>query len=245
MPGQISHLSLYNQELIYDLLFEASSKTLLTFGEDPTYLGAKIGFYGILHTWSQTLWPHVHIHYIVPAGGLTETGEWIEPKYKGKFLFPVPALSKVFRGKFIEGLKNAYYDGELVIPYDKQDLKKPNKFEQWLDRLVSRNWVVNSKPPFAGPEEIVRYIGRYIHRVAISNSRILSIENGQIRFSYKDNKEKDKTKIWKKMTLPADQFIERFLLHVLSKRYHRPPLWFFIQREQERISGKDQGTAFV
>ena len=221
LPDQISHLSLYNQKLIYDLLFEASSKTLLTFGEDPTWLGAKIGFYGILHTWSQTLWPHVHIHYIVPVGGLTEVGEWIEPKHKGKFLFPVKALSKVFRGKFIEELKKAYYTGELVIPYDKQELKKPYKFEQWLDRLVSRNWVVNSKPPFSGPEEVVRYIGRYSHRVAISNSRLLSIEDGQIRFSYKDNKEKDKAKIWKEMTLPADQFIERFLCHVLPKRYHR------------------------
>ena len=221
LPDQISHLSLYNQELIYDLLFEASSKTLLTFGEDPTWLGAKIGFYGILHTWSQTLWPHVHIHYIVPVGGLTETGEWIEPKYKGKFLFPVPALSKVFRGKFIEGLKKAYDNGKLVIPYDKQELKKPDKFEQWLDRLVSRNWVVNSKPPFSGPEEVVRYIGRYTHRVAISNSRILSIENDRVLFSYKDNKEKDKSKMWKEMTLPADQFIERFLWHILPKRYHR------------------------
>jgi len=221
LPDQISHLSLYNQKLIYDLLFKASSKTLLIFGEDPTWLGAKIGFYGILHTWSQTLWPHVHIHYIVPVGGLTETGEWIEPKYKGKFLFPVKALSKVFRGKFIEGLKNAYDNGELVIPYDKQELKKPDKFEQWLDRLVSRNWVVNSKPPFSGPEEVVRYIGRYTHRVAISNSRILSIENGQIRFSYKDNKEKDKSKMWKEMILTAEQLIERFLSHVLPKRYHR------------------------
>ena len=203
LPDQISHLSLYNQKLIYDLLFEASSKTLLTFGEDPTWLGAKTGFYGILHTWSQTLWPHVHIHYIVPVGGLTETREWIEPKYKSKFLFPVKALSKVFRGKFIEGLKKTYYAGKLVIPYDKQELNKPHKFEQWLDHLVSRNWVVNSKPPFSGPEEVVRYIGRYTHRIAISNSRILSIENGQIRFSYKDNKEKDKSKIWKEMIVSA------------------------------------------
>jgi hypothetical protein len=251
LPDQISHLSLYNQKLIYDLLFEASSKTLLTFGEDPTWLGAKTGFYGILHTWSQTLWPHVHIHYIVPVGGLTETREWIEPKYKSKFLFPVKALSKVFRGKFIEGLKKTYYAGKLVSPYDKQELNKPHKFERWLDHLVSRNWVVNSKPPFSGPEEVVRYIGRYTHRIAISNSRILSIENGQIRFSYKDNKEKDKGKMWKEMILPADQFIERFLSHVLPKRYHRIRHYGFlsngnknesVEKIRELLSSEEKDT---
>ncbi len=221
LPNQISVLSLHNQKLIYDLLFDAASQTLLVFGADPGWLGAKIGFYGILHTWSQTLWPHVHIHFIVTAGGLTADGRWIEPKYKGKFLFPVNALSKVFRGKFIEGLKKAYYAGELVLPDNLKELKDTDKFEQWINRLVSRNWVVNSKPPFSGPEEVVRYIGRYTHRVAISNSRILSVENGQVRFSYKDNREKDKTKIWKEMTLPADQFIKRFLWHILPPRYHR------------------------
>ena len=116
LPNQISVLSLHNQNLIYDLLFNAASQTLLVFGDDPKWLGAKIGFYGILHTWSQTLWPHVHLHFIVPAGGLTDDGKWIEPKYKGKFLFPVKAQSKVFRGKFIEGLKKSYYAGELVLP---------------------------------------------------------------------------------------------------------------------------------
>ena len=129
LPNQISVLSLHNQKLIYDLLFDAASQTLLFFGDDPKWLGAKIGFYGILHTWSQTLWPHVHLHFIVTAGGLTDNGEWVEPKYKGKFLFPVPALSKVFRGKFIEVLKKAYYAGELVLP-DNLKIKGDDKFEQ-------------------------------------------------------------------------------------------------------------------
>ena len=235
LPNQISVLSLHNQKLIYDLLFNAASQTLLVFGDDPKWLGAKIGFYGILHTWSQTLWPHVHPHFIVPAGGLTDAGKWIEPKYKGKFLFPVKALSKVFRGKFIEGFKKAYYAGELVLP-DNLKIKDDDEFEQWIDLLVSKNWVVNSKPPFSGPEEVVRYIGRYTHRIAISNHRIISITNGQIRFSYKDNKEKDKSKVWKEMVLPADQFIERFLWHVLPKRYHRIRHYGFLNNGEKHAN---------
>jgi hypothetical protein len=221
LPNRLSLLSLYNRKLIYNLLFDSSSQTLLTFGNDPRWLGALIGFYGILHTWSQTLWPHTHTHFIVTAGGLSTDGEWIEPKHKGKFLFPVKALSIVFRGKFIQGLKKAYYDGELVLPDNLKELENAAKFEKWINRLVSRNWVVHSKPPFADSGEVVRYIGRYTHRVAISNHRIISISDGRIRFSYKDNKEKDKSRIWKEMVLPADQFIERFLWHVLPKQYHR------------------------
>jgi predicted Zn-ribbon and HTH transcriptional regulator len=235
LPNQISVLSLHNQKLIYDLLFDAASQTLLVFGDDPKWLGAKIGFYGILHTWSQTLWPHVHLHFIVTAGGLSEDGKWIEPKYKGRFLFPVKALSKVFRGKFIEGLKKAYYAGELVLP-DNLKIKDDDEFEQWIDLLVSRNWVVNSKPPFSGPEEVVRYIGRYTHRIAISNHRIISIADGQISFSYKDNKEKDKSKVWKEMTLPADQFIKRFLWHVLPKRYHRIRHYGFLTNGKKKAN---------
>ena len=235
LPNQISVLSLHNQKLIYDLLFNSASKTLLVFGDDPKWLGAKTGFYGILHTWSQTLWPHVHLHFIVPAGGLTDDGKWIEPKYKGTFLFPVPALSKVFRGKFIEGLKKAYYAGELVLP-DNLKIKDDDEFEQWIDLLVSKNWVVNSKPPFSGPEEVVRYIGRYTHRIAISNHRIISIADGQICFSYKDNKEKDKSKVWKEMVLPADQFIERFLWHILPKRYHRIRHYGFLNNGEKHAN---------
>ena len=221
VPAAISALSLFNRKLLYDLLFDAASKTLLCFGHDPRWLGAEIGFYGILHTWSQTLWTHVHLHFIVTAGGLTDDGEWIEPKHGGKFLFPTAALAKVFRGKFVEGLKKAYYAGELVIPEDKKELERPHMFEAWVDSLVSKKWVVNSKPPFSGPEEVVRYIGRYTHRTAISNSRIVTVDDGTVTFSYKDNKERDKSKIWKEMTLPVEEFMTRFLSHVLPKGFHR------------------------
>ena len=235
IPNQISVLSLHNQKLIYDLLFNAASQTLLIFGDDPRWLGAKIGFYGILHTWSQTLWPHVHLHFIVTAGGLNADGKWIEPKYKGRFLFPVQALSIVFRGKFIEGLKDAYYAGELVLPVNLK-IKDDDEFEQWIDLLVSKNWVVNSKPPFSGPEKVVRYIGRYTHRIAISNHRIISIADGQVCFSYKDNKEKDKSKVWKEMILPVDQFIKRFLWHVLPKRYHRIRHYGFLTNGKKKAN---------
>ena len=232
LPGELSLQSLYNRKLIYDLLFDAAAQTLLTFGRDEKHLGAQIGFYGILHTWSQTLWPHAHLHLIVTAGGLTDDGRWIEPKYKTKFLFPVKALSKVFRGKFIQGLKKAWYAGALILT-DDMGIDNATAFEMWVDRLVARDWVVHSKAPFSGPEEVVRYIGRYTHRVAISNHRILSISDGQICFTYKDNKEKDKDKLWKEMTLPADQFITRFLWHIPPKGFHRIRHYGFLNNGQK------------
>jgi hypothetical protein len=235
LPGELSWLSLYNRKLIYDLLFDAASQTLLTFGHDEKQLGAQIGFYGILHTWSQTLWPHAHLHLIVTAGGLADDGRWVEPKYKNRFLFPVKALSRVFRGKFIQGLKKAWYDGALILT-DDMGIDNATAFEMWIDQLVSRDWVVHSKPPFAGPEEVVRYIGRYTHRVAITNHRILSIADGVIRFTYKDNKEKDKDKLWKEMTLPADKFITRFLWHVLPKGYHRIRHYGFLNNSQKHAN---------
>jgi len=219
LPHKIFPLSLYNKEVIYELLFDCASETLLAFGEDPRWLGAEIGFYGILHSWGQTLWHHVHSHFIVPGGGLTKDGRWGKPKYRGKFLFPVHALSEVFRGKFIEGLKKAYYNGELVVPDEVRYLAQAHDFEAWVDEVVSQDWVVYCKPPFGSPEEVVRYIGRYTHRVAISNHRLISIDNSEIRFKYKDYK--DKKLIWKDMCLHANDFIQRFLWHVLPDGFHK------------------------
>lgn len=235
LPGELSVLSLHNDKLIYDLLFDAASGALLTFGYDEKWLGAQIGFYGILHTWSQTLWPHAHLHFIVTAGGLTDDGRWVEPKYRSKFLFPTDALMQVFRGKFIQGLKQAYYAGDLILTDDMR-IDNPTAFEMWVDHLVARNWNVNSQPPFSGPEEVVRYIGRYTHRAAIGNHRILSIDGGLIRFSYKDNKEEDRDKRLKEMTLPADQFITRFLWHVLPKGYHRIRHYGFLNNGQKHAN---------
>jgi hypothetical protein len=219
LPHLLHSLILYNRELIYDLLFSSSSETLLTFGRDPKWLGGEIGFYGILHSWGQTLWHHPHVHFIVPGGALTADNRWIEPKYKDKFLFPVHALSKVFRGKFIDGLKSAYYLGEVELPPDLADLSLPDNFESWIDDLVGRDWIVYCKPPFGNAEEVIRYIGRYTHRVAISNQRIVRVENDEVDFRYKDYKAN--TVVWQTMTLKAQEFIRRFLWHVLPKGFHK------------------------
>jgi len=218
LPHMLNPLIGYNRELIYDLLFDCASETLLQFGRDPKWLGALIGFYGILHTWGGKLWQHLHLHFIVSGGGLSEDGRWVTPKYKGKFIFPVRALSMVFRGKFIEGLKNAYANGRLVLPTGLRHLKNAGQFESFVDALVARNWVVYAKRPFAGPEKVVRYIGRYTHRIAISNSRLTKIEDEQVFFNYKDYRDDGK---WKQCHLMAEDFIKRFLMHVLPKGFHR------------------------
>jgi len=219
LPHLLHSFILYNKKLIYDLLFSSSSETLLTFGRDPKWLGGEIGFYGILHSWGQTLWHHPHIHFIVSGGALTDDGRWIEPKYKDKFLFPVHALSKVFRGKFIEGLKSAYYCGDVELPPDLADLSRPDNFESWIDDLVGRDWIVYCKPPFGDAEEVIRYIGRYTHRVAISNQRIVRVENDEVDFRYKDYKANNI--VWQTTTLKAQEFIRRFLWHVLPKGFHK------------------------
>lgn len=218
LPHLLNPLVGYNRELIYDLLFDSASETLLQFGRDPKWLGALIGFYGILHTWGAKLWQHLHLHFIVGGGGLSEDGSWVTPKYKDKFIFPVKALSVVFRGKFIEGLKTAHADGQLVLPTGLRHLKNAGQFEDFVDALVARNWVVYAKRPFAGPEKVVRYIGRYTHRIAISNSRLIKIENDEVYFNYKDYRDDAK---WKPCHLKAEDFIKRFLMHLLPKGFHR------------------------
>jgi hypothetical protein len=219
LPHRVYPLSIYNKEIFYELLFDSAAATLKDFACDPKHLGAKIGFYGILHTWGGALLQHLHVHFIVTGGGLNKDGEWVEPKYRDKFLFPVRALSKTFRGKFIEGLKEAYYEGKLTLPYGLSNLAQVDKFERWVDRLVAKEWVVYSKPPFSGPEDVVRYIGRYTHRVALSNHRLLSIDNARVHFLYKDYK--DKKEYWKEACLDAFEFIRRFMMHVLPPRFHR------------------------
>jgi len=222
LTHKIFPISLYNKKIFYDLLFDCAAQTLLQFGKDPRHLGALIGFYGILHTWGGQLWQHPHLHFIVCGGGLNSKGQWVEPKYKGKFLFPVRAVSRVFRGKFIQGLKSAYYDGQLSFPDDYSYLKDSRQFESWIDTLVEQDWVVYTKKPFAGPEEIVRYIGRYTHRVAISNARLISMKDGRVCFNYKNYKKKgSKGYTWEKAWLSAEEFIRRFLMHVLPEKFHR------------------------
>ena len=230
LPDKVFPLWLYNQELAYDLLFKSASETLKAFGRDPKWLGGELGFYGILHTWGQTLVSHVHVHLIVTGGGLDDRGKWVFPRYKDKFLFPVKAMSKVFRGKFIEGLEDAYKNGEVFFPKDLEPISGEEGFKGWLKKLVSTDWVVYSKRPFSSPEEVVRYISRYTHRTAISNGRILSVSDGKVRFGYKDYKKtKEETSdVWEEMELEGEEFIRRFLYHVLPPGYHRIRYYGFL-----------------
>jgi hypothetical protein len=218
LPHFLFPLTLYNKDFFYNLLLDCASATLLQFGRDPKHLGGLIGFFGILHTWGGKMWQHLHGHFVVGGGAISADGRWLEPKYKSKFLFPVCALSQVFRGKFIEGLKTAWTNGELTIPSDMEELKDPAGFERWIDTLAGRNWVVFSKPPFASPAKVVEYLGRYSHRIAISNNRILSLEDSKVTFSYKDYKNKGR---WDTTCLEAEEFIRRFLMHVVPSGFHR------------------------
>ncbi|KPA15828.1 transposase [Candidatus Magnetomorum sp. HK-1] len=206
----------YNESLLYDLLFDSSAETLKQFGRDSKWLGAEIGFYGILHTWGQTNWIHPHIHYVVPGGGW-DGDKWKDIKYGGKFLFPVRALSIVFRGKFIEGLKKLYYKSKLTIPKS-MNIATNKDFESFIDVVVARNWIAYSNAPFKTPEAVVKYIGYYTHRVALSNNRIKSIDNNQVIISYKDYKDNKKEK---ELKLTGEDFIDRFLFHILPPNYHK------------------------
>jgi len=245
LPHMLNPLVGYNRDLIYNLLFDGAAETLLQFGRDPKWLGALIGFYGILHTWGGKLWQHLHLHFIVSGGGLSEDGRWVRSKYKGKFIFPVKALSQVFRGKFIEGLKKAHADGRLVLPTGLRHLKNAGQFENFVDALVARNWVVFAKRPFAGPEKVVRYIGRYTHRIAISNRRLIKIEDDRVYFHYKDYRDDGK---WKQCHLEAEVFVKRFLMHVLPSGFHRIRHYGFLSngrckamvaRIRKLLSGED------
>lgn len=202
LPDLLNPLSMHKPKKVYDTLFETAWSTIKTFSKDEKHLGAKTGMISILHTWGQTLTLHPHLHCIVPGGGLKEDGFWKSAKSKGKYLFPVKAMSKVFRAKFIESLKNKITDLEKNL----------------VNKLFEKNWVVYAKRPFGNPSSVIEYLGRYTHKIAISNHRLLSVENGKVTFSYKDYRKEAKKQ---NMTLDAMEFIRRFSLHILPKRFVR------------------------
>ncbi len=213
LPHELCPLALYRPRVVYDLLFRAANETLATFARDPRYFsgeaGGGLGTTAILHTWGQNLSLHPHLHCVVTGGGLSADGQrFVSPRHKG-FLFPVRALAKVFRGKYLDGLRRAFDAGELGDDVATTAL---------CESLRRIDWVVYAKPPFAGPESVLAYLGRYTHRIAISNPRILSLENGRVAFRYRDYADGDKEKV---MRLDALEFIRRFLLHVLPKRFVR------------------------
>jgi len=218
LPHRLNDLVLYNKQILYNIFYRAAAYTLLKFGKDPKYLGGQLGFIGVLHTWGSSLSYHVHWHFIIPGGGLSRDGKWNHLPYHEKYLFPGSAMAKVVAGVFIKHLRQAYNDGKITIPDSQEDLSSPYMFEYFLNELASDRWVNYVKRPFGGPEEVVKYIGRYTHRVAISNHSLMSIDGGKIKFStrnYKKGGTRGTTE------LSADEFIRRFLLHILPKRFRK------------------------
>ncbi|MCK5503647.1 MAG: IS91 family transposase [Thermodesulfovibrionia bacterium] len=215
LPHKLNPLILCNKKVLFDILFKAVSETLLEFGKNN--IGGKPGFLCILHTWEQKLQDHFHLHCVVPAGALSfDKGRWI-PARKN-FLFDVKALSVVFRKKFIKLLEAAFDEGQFVFPGKIATLETKRGFSRFIDSLWEHRWVVYSKKPFGGPEQVLDYIGRYTHRVAISNNRIINVQDGRVTFTYKDRK---RGNVQRTKTLYADEFIRRFLLHVLPDRFMR------------------------
>jgi predicted Zn-ribbon and HTH transcriptional regulator len=210
LPEELNPIVYQNQETVYNILFKAVSETLMELAADKKYLGARIGITSILHTWGQNLHFHPHIHCVVPGGGLNECNQWVNSRKK--FFIPVKVLSRKFRGKFLFFLKNA----ELAFYNSIADLAEPVSFERFLRSMYSKEWVVYCKPPFANSVKVIDYLGRYTHRVAISNNRILGMDNGTVTFKWRDYRDGNKKKV---MSLSAEEFIRRFLMHVLPRGF--------------------------
>ena len=217
VPHELNVLALENPRLFYDLLFTATAQTLLEIASDPKHLGAEIGVIAILHTWGQNLLLHPHIHCVIPAGGLSADHlRWVRPRYA--FFLPVKVLSRVFRGKFLAGLKRLRRGKKLQCAGPAAALADPRQFADLLRRLHRHDWVVYAKPAFGGPMQVLRYLGRYTHRVAISNHRLLAFDQERVTFRWKDYARDGKQR---QMTLTATEFLRRFFLHVLPKGFVR------------------------
>jgi len=217
IPSELNPLVSMNRKVLYNLLFRSVSETILELSNDPKHLGAKIGVIGILHTWGQNLMDHPHVHCIVTGGGLSpDEDRWVSCR-KG-FFIPVRVMSALFRGKFLDLLKSSFEAGDLVFSGGISHLKEPGNFEPFRRHLYHKKWVVYCKPPFDGAKGVLQYLGRYTHRIAISNHRILTIRDGNVSFLWRDYADDNRQKT---MTLQAGEFIRRFLLHVLPSRYVR------------------------
>ncbi|HEX2710849.1 MAG TPA: IS91 family transposase [Candidatus Acidoferrales bacterium] len=217
LPSRLAPLVLQNKKVLYDLLFRTSAETLLEVARNPEHLGAEIGFFSVLHSWSQQLNLHPHLHIIIPAGGLSpDHTRWIHAREN--YFLPKKVLRKVFRGKFVSALEQAFQNGQLNFHADLKLLANPKTFATWLRPLFREKWVVYLKPPFGGPEYVLQYLGRYTHRVAISNHRLVSFIDGQVTFRWRDSAHHNQQKL---RTLPVDRFLRRFLLHILPQGFVR------------------------
>ncbi len=219
LPAPISSIAYTNKEIIYGLLFDIAAETLRTIAADPKHLGARIGTTLVLHTWGSALTHHPHVHGIVPGGGLAPDADRWVPCKPGFFL-SVRVLSRLFRRRFLEELENAHRAGHLKFFGEHVDLADPYTFADWLTPLRQYEWVVYAKRPFAGREQVLAYLSRYTHRVAISNSRLVALDDRGVTFRWKDYREQGRTR-YKTMTLATEEFMRRFLLHVLPSGFHR------------------------
>jgi hypothetical protein len=224
LPEEIAAIAHQNKATVYGILFRAAAETLQTIAADPKHLGAEIGFFAVLHTWGQSLGLHPHLHCVVTGGGLSPDGaRWIS--CRPGFFLPVRVLSRLFRRLFLEYLQKAFDAGKLHFFSSLEPLRECRAFRRYLAPLRQAPWVIYAKPPFAGPEQVLEYVGRYTHRVAISNNRLRDIEDGTVRFAWKDYRDDNRQKV---MTLAADEFIRRFLLHVLPEGFHRIRYYGFL-----------------
>ena len=217
VPHTLVPLIWQNKRVLFKLLFDASAETLVEVAADPKHLGAEIGFLSVLHTWGQTLQPHPHIHCVVPGGGLSpDHTKWVRAPHR--FFLPVKVLSRVFRGKFVDRLKRAYGQGKLVFFGPCLPLKQEKAFSAFLRTLFRQDWVVYAKRPFGGPEHVLHYLARYTHRVAISNHRLVEVTDTHVSFRWKDYAHRSKRRV---MTLSHEEFLRRFLQHVLPRGFPR------------------------
>lgn len=217
LPHELNALCRHNAGTLYDLLFSASAAAMLELAAEPRWLGAQIGFISILHTWGQNLLLHPHIHCVVPAGGFSADHQrWLHPKYN--FFLPVHALSKVFRAKFVEGLRKAHRHGQLQLRGATAELADVKRFDAYIDGLFDQKWVVYAKPAFGGPRQVLKYLGRYTHRVAISNHRLLAFDGERVTFRWRDYAHGNKQR---KMALSATEFLQRYVQHILPRGFVR------------------------
>lgn len=217
MPSAVAEIAFQNKAIVYGILFKAAAETLRTIAADPKHLGAQVGLLAVLHTWGQNLHHHPHVHCVVPGGGPSLDGtRWVS--CRTGFFLPVRVLSRLYRRLFLENLQVAFDAGALGFFGDLAHLAQPAALSRLLARTRQIEWVVYAKPPFGGPEQVLAYLGRYTHRVAIANSRLVNIDDDKVAFGWKDYRHHDKAKV---MTLAADEFIRRFLLHTLPDGFHR------------------------
>ena len=224
IPEEIAAIAYQNRRVVYGILFRATAETLITIGADPKHLGARLGFFAVLHSWGQNLQFHPHLHCVVPGGGPSLDGErWIS--CRPGFFLPVRVLSRLFRRLFLQSLRKSFSSGKLRFAGRLEPLRDRRAFARHLEPAEASEWVVYAKRPFAGPQQVLDYVGRYTHRVAISNNRLLDIEDDQVRFQWKDYRHGDRVKT---MSLSADEFIRRFLMHVLPSGFQRIRYYGFL-----------------